>query len=213
MPTPQQILSGLTDIANGALPLAIAWHVVLLFVLMALVRGWRPRRRLAAATLSLPLISVAALALWHANPFNGAVFLLLALALGALALPMPPAAPPRPPPWAIVVGVVLVVFGWVYPHFLEQRPAWHYLFAAPLGLVPCPTLSVVIGLGLLAGGFGSRPWVLLLAAAGVFYGVFGAWRLGVWIDGVLLAGAAALLVLAWAMPRPPRTAGSPPPAG
>lgn len=206
MPTPQQILDGLTAIANGAVPMAMAWHALLFVVVVSLLRGWRPTARPGAAMLSLPLISVGVLAWLYANPFNGTVFLVLALAHAMLALRMPKSLPPRPPPWAFVVGVVLVGFGWVYPHFVEHRPVWHYMFAAPLGLVPCPTLSAVIGLGLLAGGFGSRSWTLLLAAGGLFYGVFGAWRLGVWIDAVLLAGAVALLVLAWTMPRAQRAA-------
>jgi hypothetical protein len=95
---------------------------------------------------------------------------------------------------AIAAGF-LIAFAWAYPHFLEARSPAVYLVAAPLGLIPCPTLALVIGLTLLAGGFGSRAWSLLLVAAGLFYGVFGVARLGVSLDLVLVAGALCLLVL------------------
>lgn len=39
----------------------------------------------------------------------------------------------------------------------------------------------------------SRAWEFVLGAAGLFYGVFGAVRLGVAIDWVLAVGAAVLL--------------------
>jgi hypothetical protein len=73
-------------------------------------------------------------------------------------------------------------------------------YGAPTGLVPCPTLSLMIGFALIAGGLAARTWSLTLAAAGVFYGAFGAARLGVTIDLALIAGALGLVVLA-ALPR------------
>ena len=64
-----------------------------------------------------------------------------------------------------------------------------------MGLIPCPTLSLVIGFTLLAGGFGSKAWSLVLVAAGTFYGLFGVARLGVVLDVVLAGGALCLLAL------------------
>jgi hypothetical protein len=71
-----------------------------------------------------------------------------------------------------------------------------YLYAAPTGVVPCPSLSLVVGFALLSGGLGSRAWSLALAIAGLFYGLFGVARLGVRLDIVLVGGSAALLALA-----------------
>ena len=42
-----------------------------------------------------------------------------------------------------------------------------YAYASPFGLLPCPTLSVVIGLTLIFGGLQSTAWSVLLIAAGV----------------------------------------------
>lgn len=69
-----------------------------------------------------------------------------------------------------------------------------YLYAAALGLIPCPTLSDVNGIGLMTAGLGLLPWMLIISAAGIFYGVIGAVSLGVALDWVLLAGAVLMLL-------------------
>jgi hypothetical protein len=101
----------------------------------------------------------------------------------------------RGPPWAFWAGVASLSYGWLYPHFLDVDPI-AYLVAAPVGLVPCPTLAVVIGVALLGGGLGSRAWSLVLAALGLFYGLFGVFRLGVLLDLGLLLAATVLLLAA-----------------
>ncbi|MCA9560787.1 MAG: hypothetical protein KC583_19700 [Myxococcales bacterium] len=196
MPTSEDILVGLGTIANDGVLFAAAWHFALLLVLVAVARGWRPSRRTAATALSLPLASVAAFAWAYGNPFNGLVFAALALALAALARRLDREPVTRGASWAVVAGALMVAFGWVYPHFVQVDSAAAYLYAAPTGLIPCPTLSVVIGLALLAG-LSDRAWSTLTAAAGLLYGLFGTFRLGVTLDAALLAGALALLVPAW----------------
>jgi hypothetical protein len=194
MPTPDQILSGLTGISNDWLWLAIAWHVVLAGALAAVAAGLRPPRRVAALLLCLPLASVSTLAFLASNPFNGSLFAALALALAVLCVTVPKAPISRGPAWSTAAGSLMVAFGWVYPHFLEGHSPVTYLYGAPLGLIPCPTLSAVIGLTLLAGGLDARAWPRVLAGGGLFYGLFGALRLGVMLDWVLVAGALALVI-------------------
>ncbi len=189
MPSSLEFLAGLTRTANDWSRLAIAWHVFIAALLIALLLGWRPSRRLAGILLVLPLLSVSVLAWGSRNPFNGIVFGVAALVLVILALRMPSGRVQLGSGWLAALGGLLVAFGWVYPHFLETGPWTTYLYAAPLGLVPCPTLSVVIGLALMLGELDSRAWSIVLGATGVLYGLVGAFRLGVMIDLVLLAGA------------------------
>jgi membrane protease YdiL (CAAX protease family) len=98
--------------------------------------------------------------------------------------------------WARVVGVLLVALAWTYPHFLDTPHAQTFLYAAPMGLVPCPTLALVAGIGLLTGGLRSPSWSLVVAGVTLFYGLFGALRLGVYLDGALVIAAVALAALA-----------------
>jgi hypothetical protein len=196
MPSANDILLGLSRIASDVSEVAIGWHVALVAVAASMLAGFRPGNRVAAVALSAPLASVGVIALAFGNPFNGAVFTLLAVVLAGLASQAPRGAVTIRSGWSAVLGSVLIAFGAVYPHFLEGASWWEHLYAAPLGVIPCPTLSAVIGAALLAGGFGLRGWRLTLAGAGAFYAVFGALRLGVFIDGVLLCGAVGLLIQA-----------------
>jgi hypothetical protein len=191
-----RIHEGLTTIANVAAPLAIGWHVLFAIAGLALLAGWKPSRRIAAALLTLPLISVGVLAWAFDNPFNGSLFLGLALALLAAGARLGEARIRPGPPWAISLGILMALFGWVYPHFLEAGAPLRYLYAAPTGLVPCPTLAIVIGLALIGGGIGTVRWSVLLGTAGIFYALLGTFGLGVEIDLLLLVGAAALIVRA-----------------
>ncbi len=196
MPSADKILAGLEQIANDAWLGAMAWHGLVALAAIALLLGWRPSRRLAAVLLVAPLASVSALAWIFGNPFNGASFAVLAAALLAFARKAAAQPVARAPAWATIAGVAMLAFGWVYPHFLAASTPVAYVYAAPLGLIPCPTLSAVIGFALLGGGLGALNWSLTLAGAGVFYAIFGVVRLGVSLDLPLLGGAVALIVVA-----------------
>ncbi|ALP54426.1 hypothetical protein Tel_15440 [Candidatus Tenderia electrophaga] len=202
MPTAEQILVSLGDITSQWHGVAVGWHVYFAVVALIIVAGMRPSRRLMGLLLSLPMFSVSALA-WHAaNPFNTLVFALAGAALIAVALWRLFGVLRLSRGWPAVAGALLFAFGWVYPHFLDGASWYTYLYAAPVGLVPCPTLSMIIGLSLLLEGLASRAWMWLLALIGGFYGVFGALHLQVVLDWVLLAGATALLLYAKSAPRP-----------
>jgi hypothetical protein len=196
MPSSAAILEGLTTIAHEWRTVALGWHLVFATVALIVLSGGRPSTRLVALLLAAPVISVGALAWQSGNPFNGTVFAILALALVRLAFHFPndPIAFASRP--LVVTGTVLIGFGWVYPHFLEARPWTSYFYQAPLGLVPCPTLSVVVGVSLMLRSLAAKAWATTVASAALVYGVIGVFALGVAIDMVLLAGAIVLGVLA-----------------
>ena len=194
MPLPKQILEGLATISNDWQTLAIVWHLLTGAFLGAILLGWRPQKRLAGVALAAPLVSVSALAWGNGNPFNGAVFAAVAAVLASVALSLPGAPVRMAPGRLAAAGTFLVAFGWAYPHFLRTGSWATYLYAAPMGLIPCPTLSAATGTALLLGGLGSRAWSLVLAVTGLVYAVIGVMRLGVVIDLILLAGAAALAI-------------------
>jgi len=196
MPTPGQIHEGLAAVASQWSSVAILWHVAIASLLAALLLERWPTRRTLALLLALPLASVCAFAWLAHNPFNGVLFAAGAVALAVIGARLPQAASRRAPaPWAMA-GFALIAFGWVYPHFLEDGSWLRYLYAAPVGLVPCPTLAAVTGFALLTGGLDSRAASLTLAALGLFYGLFGVFGLGVQLDAVLIVGAAALATMA-----------------
>ena len=205
MPSSAAILAGATTIANEWRMVAIAWHVVLAVLLTALLRGWRPSNRFAAYVLSTPFVSVSAAAWVWGNPFNGTVFAALSVFLLAVAGRLSKGPVRFGGPIFSTLGSMLVAFGWGYPHFLGTDRWMTYAYAAPLGVLPCPTLSAVIGATLILGLLGSAVWSITLAAAGLMYGTVGVFVLDVQLDSGLLAGTLVLVGAIRAFDSPPRS--------
>jgi hypothetical protein len=191
VPSPDALLTELGAIANDWRWLAIAWHLLFAGVFLGLLAGWRRPARLLGHVLVAPLLSVSVVAWLSANPFNGTMF----AALAALLV------------WSVVrfgssmsvtfarsrwvgAGGGLILFGWIYPHFVRTESWLTYLYASPFGVLPCPTLAVVIGMTLIFRHLSATSWQAALMAAGLIYGAIGVFRLGVLLDwGLLLASA------------------------
>lgn len=190
----EEIITGLQTIVNEYSLFSVVWHVVFYVLIAALIAKWRPSNQLFALLICLPAISVAVFAWLSGNPFNGSLFILLAILIlifGLKASVQPINISQLP---FVVAGIMMIVFGLVYPHFIETNSVFKYLYASPVGLIPCPTLSILIGLVLLFNGFGSHAITLTLIVFGLFYGVFGVLKLGVYLDLFLVFGTIALLV-------------------
>lgn len=201
IPTAEEILAQLTRLAANTRGVALLWHVAVVFGLGGLwTERWRPPRRLAAMLAALPLGTAAALAIASGNPFSGTVLGLTTLALLGLGARLSLRPVERSGAWATAVGGASVVYALGYPHFTPGGWELAFLFA-PVGVVPCPSLALVLGVGLLGNGFGSRAWGLVAAAAGLFYALFGMFRLDVWLDAGLLVAALAMVVLLFAPDR------------
>jgi len=192
VPTAESILTWATEVANDWRWLALVWHVALAALLISLVVRPQLSRRLVGVLLVLPVSSVGVLAWVSGNPFNGVVFAVLAAAFLSVAMSLPKTSVARASPIWVTGGATLVGFGWAYPHFVTTDTWTAYAYASPFGLLPCPTLSVVIGLTMVFRGLQSAAWSLLLCAAGVLYGWIGVFVLQVRLDLPLLAGATLL---------------------
>lgn len=193
MPTTEEILVSLETITNDWRILAILWHIYFAVFVLVLILGVRPFRRTTGLLLVLPLLSVSTLAWGYGNPFNSIFFGIVGVVLIFISLKLPRKTIRIGTPWLAVIGVLMAGFGWVYPNFLTESEPLQYLYAAPIGLIPCPTILIVIGLSLVLGGLGSRGWCLTLAVIALFYGTFGALKLGVLTDLTLFAGGFLLL--------------------
>ena len=143
---------------------------------------------------TLPLLSVSILAGVSGNPFNAVVFALLWIGLlRAIRQHGTATSTIAATPYA-VVGLTMIGFGWMYPHFLAAATPAAYLYAAPLGLIPCPTLAMVTGASLVVDLFGSRGAGWILVVANLFYATVGMLQLRVSIDAWLLVGAMVTLL-------------------
>lgn len=195
MPTSEQILAGLKIIVNIWWPLAVFWHVYFAAVVIALIFGVRPSKRLSGILLSLPILSVSFVAWMSLNPFNGILYALIGILLIYFSIKLPQEKVSVAPMWILIPGIIMFIFGWMYPHFLETSSWLEYLYKAPTGLIPCPTLSIVIGVLLILNGLESRAISLLTGIVGLYYGITGVIQLGVLIDLILLIGAIIIVII------------------
>jgi len=74
MPTADQILNGLREIANSWKTISILWHISFGVFAIILAIGYRPSRRFAGVLLGLPFLSVSFVSWLLPNPVNGAIF-------------------------------------------------------------------------------------------------------------------------------------------
>jgi hypothetical protein len=194
MPKTEEILTGIQGIVNNYSSIAIVWHVILYALIVALLARWLPTNKLFVLLMCLPVISVAVMAFMAGNPFNGMLFSILAVLLFIFGLKASGQPVQTSSLVFMVIGILMIVFGLVYPHFISEGSLVRYLYASPVGLIPCPTLSLLIGFLLLYNGFGSQSVTLTFVIFGLFYGIFGALKLGVYLDVFLVFGSVSLLV-------------------
>jgi hypothetical protein len=194
MPKTEDIINGLQTIVNEYSTFAIIWHAVFYLLLAAIIFKWQPSNKSLALILCLPLLSVAVFAWLTGNPFNGILFSVLTILVLIFGLKASNQSIEVSQVPFQVIGILMIVFGLIYPHFITGDPLLKYLYASPAGLIPCPTLSIVIGILLVFSGLGSQSITLTLTAFGLFYGFFGVLKLGVYLDTFLVFGTLSLLV-------------------
>lgn len=190
----EEILNGLQSIVNNYSTFAIIWHAVFYLLLAALIAKWQPSNKLLGLLICLPLISVAVFAWISGNPFNGVMFALMTVLIVIFGLRASNQPIQTSQTVFMVIGILMIVFGLVYPHFINVISPIKYLYASPAGLIPCPTLSLLIGFVLLYNGFGSQSISLTFVIFGLFYGLFGVLKLAVYVDIFLVLGSIALLI-------------------
>ena len=172
MPSPEQILNGLALTANNFYIVSIIWHLLVLLFFIVLLSGRKLSNKQVMAFLTLPLLTTALFALMISNPFNGIVFSVITIILWFTIYNTPGELVALKWDAISFAGLAFILFGLFYPHFLEGNGYLQYLYKAPTGLIPCPTLSLVIGFTLLFHGFNHRKWMWYLSCLGLFYGIF-----------------------------------------
>src|SRR5215204_5513372 len=195
MPSANDILRTTTYLAQHYITVAIAWHLLLyFFLLMVLLGKNKPSNRIVGLFLTIPLLSVSFFAWQVSNPFNGVSFLMIGMALFYLSIHAKPERLVLNPSLSLkITGAGMLLFGLVYPHFLGQQLVV-YLYASPTGIIPCPTLLMITGVNLIFLSQQSSKSLIVLLVADMFYGLFGIFKLHVYLDILLVIGSIALFV-------------------
>jgi hypothetical protein len=193
MPSAEEIVKSLRFITNNYTLVSIAWHLLIYFLIILLfVSNRKPSIRSTALFLSMPVFSVALISALAGNPFNAIIFFIIGLLFIIFSLRMPSQALRFNSSWFLkLIGIIFILAGTFYPHFSDDTSPLS--LSAPTGLIPCPTLLLIIGFTLLVQRF-SRPWVGTLVISALLYGLVGVVRLKVFIDVLLLLGVILLIL-------------------
>ena len=91
-------------------------------------------------------------------------------------------------------GIAGMIFGFWYLHWVET-PIWlNALFYSPLGSINCPTLLTICAFLCLAVKPGSVMLEFATALITLYFGFFGVFRLGAYVDIVLIICALFLII-------------------
>jgi hypothetical protein len=97
-------------------------------------------------------------------------------------------------PVNLLLGILGLVFGFWYPHWVES-PVWLNAFLySPLGSLNCPTMVTICGFLCLSEEPRSRILETTVAVITLYFGFFGILRLGAYVDVALILCALCLLV-------------------
>lgn len=194
MPSSEEILSGLFEIVSKYHMYALFWHILFYLLIIILFSGWKPTNKILSVILSFPLFSVSIFAWISGNPFNGFMFAFFGLVLLISGLRNTNQKVTVENSFYKYFGILTIIYGLAYPHFIPDASTLTYFYSSPIGLVPCPTLSTIIGFAIFYNGFNSKKWSISLCILGLIYGFVGVFRLNVLLDiGLLLA--AVILIL------------------
>ena len=195
--SPQEVNATLAPMAGQALPLSVTMHVILL---AALGVGWlAPAKRTAvfAGLMALLAGSAAVMGIIFFIPPNAIIFGLYVVLIlrgakrGLLAWDFS-----RLTRLDWFFGLLGLVFGFWYLHWVEA-PLWlNALLFSPLGVLNCPTVVTVSGLLCLAS---KRPPLLefVTGMAALYFGFYGIMRLAAYVDvALILCGLYQLMRLA-----------------
>jgi len=195
MPSSDDILKSARFLANNYLYVAIVWHLLIYFFLFLCVFS---RFQLSGSSLgslvSLALLSVSFFAWQVNNPVNGTVFLSAGILLLFFSFKEKRGDLFYNPSFLLrATGIVVLFLGLIYPHFLGPQ-FLVYLYAAPIGILPCPTLLIATGLSMIFVSGRSRKRLIVLLMLDILYGLMGVFWLHVYLDIILLIASAGLLV-------------------
>lgn len=188
------ILNYIGTVAGKYIFLNIALHIACYAaIILLLLPKFRHKRVVWNSVTAGLFTSVAVIAILNGNPFNFGIFAIAAgFAVWELIKGRNVVETLFSPAYTLRMNIrnavllAVSLFGLVYPHFVDAHPALMPLLS-PIGIIPCPTLTFVLGIANIIYPKVNRPLYTALAVLGAFYGVTGVFMVNVYIDIPLMA--------------------------
>lgn len=179
----EKILTYLTFVPNQTLWLNALNHLLVLSALLILIFGKKAKtkRLLVDGVICLLFTSIVAVAVAYGNPFHVITMGLLAVFAGIELWQGKNEFTLYKINMRSIIALLSIFIGFWYPEFVEAN-FLAQLLLSPVGIVPCPTLLVVLGLLTLAYPRVNKTQYIITALMGAFYGITGVFQLKVMLD-------------------------------
>jgi hypothetical protein len=195
MKSPEAIINMLEGVSRDVKSYSALVHILFLVVVGLGLLVQKIRNTLFSIFIALLSLSATVISIKYAIVPNILVFamffglILYAYLTKNLNFSLKDIAPPD-----LLFGILGLVFGFWYLHWVET-PIWlNALLYSPLGAVNCPTMVTICGFLCLS----QKPRSALLETAvgltTLYFGFFGIFRLGAYVDVVLIICALFLIV-------------------
>lgn len=182
-----QILYYLHNVANQNLWLNALIHLIVLAALVFIFLGKNAKTKslLVDGAVVILTLSVTITGLKYGNPVHAltfaviTVFALFELVQGKNDFTI------RKTDFQTVLALLFLFIGFWYPEFVKTSFVRSLLFS-PAGIIPCPTLLIILGLLTLAYPNVNKVQYIITLIMGVFYGFVGVFQLKVYLDIALI---------------------------
>lgn len=185
--SPERILNYLTMVSNQNLWLNALIHLMVLAAVLVLIFGKNTKIKqwVVDGVICLLFISVATVSFVYGNPF---IFLIMAvLTIFALIELRQGKNEFTTPKFNLhtLIAFTSIIIGFWYPHFVKANPI-ALLLVSPAGIIPCPTLLIVLGLLTLAYPKVNKTQYIITVLIGTFHGNTGVFQLKVFLDMAII---------------------------
>ncbi|TYR79220.1 hypothetical protein FZC66_16530 [Priestia megaterium] len=183
----ERMLDYLMEVANGNLDVNLWIHIAVLGVLISVyvIKNTEIRSTLMKATVFLLLTSVAVHAFVYGNPVHFGTFAVVAASAAFQLVKRKSIIEWSKNPRNTMFSVTIMFLGFWYPKFVEVN-ALESLLYSPLGVVPCATLLMTLGLLTACYPSVSKVQYGITTLAALFYGTVGVFVFKVYFDISLL---------------------------
>lgn len=194
MRTPGELAERLFSISIQEKPFATIIHIVFLSVMITGLIVKKLRDLLFSSFITLISLSATIFAVKHRIAPNIIIFSMFSvLIIHAYLTKKLNFKLKNMAPFNLVFSIMGMVFGFWYLHWVEN-PVWLNAFLySPLGILNCPTMITVCGFLCMTAKPGAVMLEATVALSTLYFGFFGIFRLGAYVDITLIICALFLI--------------------
>ena len=187
------MLQYLDFVSNGNLIINLANHIIILVALFIFFTKVKYSEKVLLGTVALLFFSVICNALYYGNPFHLITFLIMEIFLVLNLLKSNHDQENYEVNIFTGISFIFIFMGIWYPEFTHTNIVLSLLLS-PLGIVPCPTLLVSMGiLNILLPKVNKKTFICILVFTTI-YGIIGTFVFHVYYD-IALLGLAIFSIL------------------